>query len=118
MNCPTLTESILTGEQRKFMTLDIDDHTLTLMWGDKPIARWNATNPSLTQSVIREEANKFMKCPVCGATENLAVHYGHVGGQGEVPILQCKDETECWNSYNKQHRLSEEGNDKLSHNGK
>ena len=98
MNCPILTERILTLAHRRHMAMDIDDHLISLTYDGKVVARFT---PFATQRDIREEADKFLKCPVCGATDNLAVHFTHLGGRGEVAIIQCEDETSCWERYNR-----------------
>jgi hypothetical protein len=44
-----------------------------------------------------------MKCPNCGSTEDIIERLEYVGGQGIVPIIQCRDSVACWKRWDKQH---------------
>lgn len=47
-----------------------------------------------------------IKCPHCGDDKDVIESYEHIGGQGEVLVLQCRDQVKCWERWDEEHGLS------------
>ena len=45
-------------------------------------------------------------CPHCGSQEDVVKRIRYIGGSGDVTVITCRDETACWNRWDKQHGLS------------
>ena len=54
---------------------------------------------------LAERRRTVKRCPTCGASEGLVWRTGWVGGLGNMPRLQCRDQVECWARYDRQHNL-------------
>ena len=54
---------------------------------------------------MSEENKAKLTCPNCGSSNDAVIRYEHVGGYEDYqPIVQCRDQVQCWKRWDKQHK--------------
>lgn len=51
------------------------------------------------------DKEQILTCRLCGhAGLDVIIRYEHVGGRGDIPIVQCANRPQCWQRYDNQYK--------------